>query len=474
MKDTAIVWFRNDLRVHDNEALTKAIKHSDSVLPVYVFDERVFFGKTKFGFPKTDIYRAQFAIESVTALRNKLKQIGLDLIVRVGKPEEIIFDLARSLKSSWVYANRERTSEEIAVQDALEKNLWTIGQELIFTRGKMLFYTSDLPFPITHTPDIFTQFRKEVEKFIQVRKPLPIPDLVYCKLAEIDQETGAIPKVGDFGHNEERLATRDQSLIGGEEAGKKQLNYYLWETDLISNYKATRNELLGWDFSSKFSSYLSFGCLSPKMIYHEVSRYEQERNSNDSTYWMKFELFWRDFFRLMGKKHGNQIFLKEGPMQVKKDLKDDTTLFNIWKEGRTGIPFIDANMIQLNRTGFMSNRGRQNVASFLVHDLKVNWLMGAEYFESLLIDYDPCSNYGNWNYISGVGSDPRENRHFNIISQAHKYDHEGLFVKHWIPALSKLPQSHVQEPYLLTEEEQEELNVVIGKDYPKAILTFNA
>ena len=473
MKDTSIVWFRNDLRVHDNEALTKAIKHSEYVLPVYVFDERVFLGKTSFGFPKTDIYRAQFAIESVINLKSKLKRMGLDLFVRVGKPEEVIFELARDIKGSWVYANRERTDEEIKVQDALEKKLWTIGQEMIYTRGKMLFYTSDLPFPITHTPDVFTQFRKEVEKFIQVRKPLPIPDLNFCQLAVIDQEWGEIPEITEFGHDAKRLETRDNSLVGGEEAGRKQLQYYLWDTNLISSYKKTRNQLLGWDYSSKFSSYLSFGCLSPKMIYHEVCRYEQENGSNESTYWMKFELFWRDFFRLMGKKHGNAIFQLEGPMKVRKDLSNNMDLFRIWANGQTGIPFIDANMIQLNKTGFMSNRGRQNVASFLVNDLKINWIMGAEYFESLLIDYDPCSNYGNWNYISGVGSDPRENRKFNIISQANRYDQEGEFVKYWIPELKELPSCLVHSPSDIDEHQQREFNFKPGKDYPKNIIALS-
>ena len=175
----------------------------------------------------------------------------------------------------------------------------------------------------------------------------------------------------------------------------------------------------------------------------------------------------------MGKKHGNKIFKLEGPMHVKKDLKEDMYLFRIWAEGRTGIPFIDANMIQLNKTGFMSNRGRQNVASFLVHNLKLNWLMGAEYFESLLIDYDPCSNYGNWNYISGVGSDPRENRQFNILSQANKYDYEGQFVKNWIPALEKLPQSAVHTPGVIDDAMQKELDFEIGRDYPRAIINLN-
>ncbi|MDX1666661.1 MAG: deoxyribodipyrimidine photo-lyase, partial [Saprospiraceae bacterium] len=140
-KNRAIVWFRQDLRLHDNEALTEALKQADEVIPIYVFDERLFNGETSYGFRKTGKYRAQFIIESVEDLRRSLRELKSDLIVRVGKPEEEIFELARQAKSRWVFCNRERTREEVEVQDALEKNLWTIGQEMRYSRGKMLYYT---------------------------------------------------------------------------------------------------------------------------------------------------------------------------------------------------------------------------------------------------------------------------------------------------------------------------------------------
>ncbi len=470
-----IVWFRQDLRVHDNEALTDALRCAEEVIPVYIFDERVFMGKTKFGFPKTGAHRAQFIIDSVKDLRQSLKDLGCNLLVRVGKPEEILFKLANELKTSWVFCNRERTSEEIKVQDALEKKLWSIGQEIIYSRGKMLYYTQDLPFPVTHTPDTFTQFRKEVEKFVPIRKPLPLPVKEDFKPIMVALDYGRIPEIEDFGL--EPVEENDQVSIkfkGGEKAGKERLNYYLWETDAIKEYKETRNNLLGADYSSKLSPWLAQGCLSPKYIYHEIKRYEEERTKNDSTYWLGMELMWRDFFRLMGKKYEEKIFLKGG---IKEDInpswKNDRTLFEIWAEGRTGIPFIDANMRELNQTGFMSNRGRQNVASFLVKDLKVNWQMGAAYFESRLIDYDPCSNWGNWNYVAGVGSDPREDRYFNILSQARRYDAEGNYVRHWISELKKIPGKKIHFPDELSEEELATYQVRLGVDYPRPMIHSN-
>lgn len=472
MKDRkVIVWFRQDLRLHDNEALAEAFEVSKDVMPVYIFDDRLFKGETKFGFRKTGKFRAKFIIESIHDLRNSLRAKGSELVVRIGKPEEEIFQLAKSVRSSWIFCNRERTQEEVEVQDSLETKLWSIGQEIRYSRGKMLYYTQDLPFPISHTPDIFSHFRKEVEKFVPVREPLPAPDTIDKFSYTLD--AGEIPTLEDLGYEEFEEDSRAAiHLEGGESAGLERLKNYIWDTQNIRNYKETRNGLIGESYSSKLSSWLSQGCLSPKMIYSELKKYEEEHGGNDSTYWLFFELMWRDFFRLMGKKYGNAIFLKGGTKAQKNtSLKSDMKLFNLWKSGRTGIPFIDANMREINETGFMSNRGRQNVASFLVKDLKVNWQIGAEYFESLLVDYDPCSNWGNWNYIAGVGSDPREDRYFNIISQAKRYDPQGDYVKLWLPELSKVPADKIHRTDTLTASEQKKINIVLGADYPKAMVS---
>jgi deoxyribodipyrimidine photo-lyase len=467
MRRRAIVWFRQDLRLHDNEALTMALKMAEEVIPVYVFDERTFQGETRFGFPKTGKYRTQFILESVADLRNSLRKLGSDLLVRIGKPEDVIGDMAKQIKPSWVICNRERTHEEVLVQDGLEQRLWGSSVELLYTRGKMLYHTQDLPMPVQHTPDIFTQFRKENEQLTAVRDPLPSPVAMPHLLPDLDP--GLIPVLATFGHTPILIDSRAAlQFKGGETEGLKRLHYYFFEKDLVATYKETRNGLLGGDYSSKFSPWLAQGCLSPKMIYHELKRYERERKSNDSTYWLFFELLWRDFFRLMGKKYGNRIFLKGGPQHKPlRHLKNNYENFNIWAEGRTGVPFIDANMRELNATGFMSNRGRQNTASFLVKDLKVNWQMGAEYFESLLIDYDPCSNWGNWNYVAGVGSDPREDRYFNILTQARNYDPQGAYVRHWCPELRTVPLEFVHRPDLLTSAHRQQYKV---NGYPKAVV----
>jgi deoxyribodipyrimidine photo-lyase len=466
----AIVWFRNDLRLHDNEALQEALRSAEEIIPIYIFDDRFFKKETHYGFPKIGKFRTKFIIEAVENLRENLRKKGSELHIRIGKTEDILAQLAHETKSSWVFCNRERTQEELKIQDSLEEKLWATGQEMRYSRGKMLYYTSDLPFPVTQTPDTFTTFRKETERITLIRDPLPVPTVIGISTHPL--EAGEMPTLSSFGHEDfEPDERRVVAFKGGEEEGLKRLHYYLWESNLIKKYEETRNGLLGGDYSSKFSVYLAHGCLSPKMIYFELKKYEAERGSNQSTYWLFFELLWRDFFRLMGKKYGNKIFQPSGTIgKADKNWREDTRIFDIWAKGETGIPFIDANMRELKETGFMSNRGRQNVASFLIKDLKINWLMGAEWFESLLIDYDPCSNYGNWNYIAGVGSDPRENRYFNILNQAQRYDAGGDFVKLWIPELTQVPIEKIHRPDILTIEEQERYSVKLGVQYPKAMM----
>ncbi len=466
-KRLAIVWFRRDLRLHDNEALSEALKCADEVLPVYIFDPREWQGTLPHsGLPKVGAHRARFILECVADLRENLRRRGSNLLLRIGKPEEVLVKLTEENHASWVFCNRERTQEELTVQNAVEQNLWTIGREVYYTRGKLLYYTADLPFPITQTPDVFTQFRKETERITPVREPLPAPGKVPFQ-PDPALDFGELPTLSDFGMTEpphdERAALR---WVGGETAALDRLAYYLFDSHAVATYKETRNGLIGPDYSTKFSAWLAQGCISPKRIYWELKAYEQKNGANESTYWVFFELLWRDFFRMMGKKHGNAIFHKGGTKGEAPQSRTDPAAFETWMNGLTGSPFVDANMRELALTGFMSNRGRQNVASYLAKDLRLDWRLGAEYFESVLIDYDVTSNWCNWNYVAGVGSDPREDRYFNILTQARRYDEDGAYVKLWCPELKALPCELVHQPEAMTQAQQRSYNVWLGVDYP--------
>ena len=213
-------------------------------------------------------------------------------------------------------------------------------------------------------------------------------------------------------------------------------------------YKDTRNGMLGPDYSSKFSPWLATGSISPRVIFAEIAKYERERVENDSTYWLFFELIWRDFFRFSAISFGDAFFKLGGPQGNPKKYpwKRDGALFYAWREGRTGYPLVDANMRELKATGFMSNRGRQIVASFLTRDLGLDWRLGASWFEECLLDYDPCSNWGNWCYAAGVGSDPREDRYFSLPKQGGTYDPDAVYMKHWCPELKEVPADVLINP----------------------------
>ncbi|MEO0348923.1 MAG: DASH family cryptochrome [Cyanobacteria bacterium P01_A01_bin.15] len=464
-----LLWFRNDLRLHDHEPLHRALEQSAEIIPVYCFDPRQ-FGQTSFGFPKTGSYRAQFLLESVADLRASLQAKGSDLIVRQGQPEIELPAIARELSVDAVYWHEEVTSEELAVDAALEQQLAQakIGYEVYW--GTTLYHLEDLPFEISQLPKGFTAFRKKVEKNSSIYPTFATPETL-PPLPEINR--GDLPTLESL---ELEKKTPDPRGVlpfkGGETEGLKRLNHYFWEADKLRVYKQTRNGMLGPDYSSKFSPWLALGCLSPRRIYEEVGAYETKRVRNDSTYWLIFELLWRDFFRFICAKHGDTVFYPSGLRGLRVAWKQDRPRFEQWTRGETGYPLVDANMRELAATGFMSNRGRQNVASFLTKNLGIDWRMGAEWFESLLIDYDVCSNWGNWNYTAGVGNDSRGFRYFNIPKQSRDYDPDGAYVKHWLPELQALSQKRVHSPWQLTTEEQKRCQVRLGVDYPNPVVNL--
>ncbi|KAK0041261.1 cryptochrome DASH [Biomphalaria pfeifferi] len=465
----AICLFRNDLRVHDNEALFTANQKGKFLLPLYCFDPRHHAGTYHFGFPKTGCHRLRFLLESVTDLRIKLQSMGSNLIVRLGKPEDVIAELVKNLNlqnNVAVVIQKEVTEEEVKVEQDIRSKCRI---PLLTVWGHTLYHIEDLPFEPKHLPDVYTEFRKKVEDNLPVRKLINLPVQLNPLPMGIDQ--GLIPTFPDFGFS---VPDRDPRsafpFIGGESSALQRLNDYFWVTDNVSTYKETRNGMIGTNFSTKFSPWLAHGCLSPRKIYWELKRYERERASNQSTYWVIFELLWRDYFRYVSLKYGNKIFFSGGIKNEPTQWKTNHQHFKAWQEGRTGVPYIDANMRELAATGFMSNRGRQNVASFLTKDLQLDWRLGAEWFESLLIDHDVCSNYGNWLYSAGIGNDPRENRKFNVVKQGLDYDGDGNYVRLWVPELAAIKSGKVHCIWTLSNTQLQAGGVLLGQTYPNPII----
>jgi len=364
-----------------------------------------------------------------------------------------------------------------------------------------LVHPDNMPYSIDELPDVYTPFRKRVEGLNdRLAKPCyPIP--------EHFKPVPSIPETEDHGADLDKIPEADivkyllkplegsqQSVqnrqskksafpfAGGETSALDRLQWYFikgsgCEAPPASTYKQTRNRMLGHEYSTKMSPFLALGSVSPRMIVEKLNRHEEQYGSSKDTYWIQFELLWRDYFMYITRKYGSKLFTIGG-FEQSTDPKSAQSKINDWKpfdssdpvlmswvNGNTGVPFIDANMQELIQSGFMSNRGRQNVASFLAKDLYYDWRIGAEYFESQLIDFEPCANYGNWQYHAGCGNDPRASRQFNPIKQGKDYDVHGAYIKHWLPQLNKVPSSRVHTPWLLSAEERTQFGLDENK-YP--------
>ncbi len=464
---TDLVWLRSDLRLHDNPSLLSGAD-ADRVLPVYCFDPRTFDDDGgMFDLPKTGPYRARFLRESGLDLRESLRGMGSDLVVRRGRPEAVVPDLAEAYDVGTVHCQTLPATEEVGVENATREALRSAGVETDRRWTHTLNHVEDLATDVAEIPDTFTSWREATESRPvreQVATPdsLPLPD---------DVEAGEVPTLGELGYDGDGTPDGRSVLpfAGGETAGRERVESYVWDGDHLREYKETRNGLLGADYSSKLSAWLALGCLSPRYVHDEVRRYEDERVSNESTYWLLFELMWRDFFQFQFVKHGLAFFSPTGIRDVDREWSGDEDRFERWAAGGTGVPFVDANMRELNETGYMSNRGRQTVASFLADWLEVDWRRGAAYFEARLVDYDPPSNWGNWAYQAGVGNDSR-NRYFNVRKQADEYDPDGEYVRHWLPELADLPDGAVHDPWTLPADERAAHGVHLGTDYPRPVI----
>lgn len=423
----ALVWFRNNLSVQDNKVLSVAIKNHKSVIACYCFDPR-HYEIGKFGFKKTGAFRARFLIETIVDLKKNLKKLNIELFVFFGKPENHINELVKIHHINSIYLQKEWTSEEF---DVFNKVASSVSNNIKIQEiyDQFLYHPEDINMAFSEIPQVFTNFRKTVEKESIVKSS--VQNQSAEQLNKIVNDT-KIPTLEDLGFEDFEVHPHSAfHFYGGETSAINRLNQYFFETKKIGVYKKTRNGLVGTDYSSKFSPWLANGSISARTIYWQIKKFEAEDFKNESTYWLIFELIWRDYFKYMSLKHGNDIFKIGGILNKDYAWKTDLNLVNKWIDGQTKCSFVNANMIELKKTGWMSNRGRQNVASFFAKNLLLDWRIGAAYFESLLIDYDVHSNYGNWMYVAGVGNDPRD-RKFNVELQAERYDANGKFQNLWL------------------------------------------
>lgn len=443
-----IVWFRSDLRIHDNIALTTATQDAPTIVPVFIFDATITKGK----FSSSN--RNRFLLESLKDLKESLINIGGDLIIREGNPQKVLLTLAKETNAQRVYYTADYSPLSIKRDTLIEQ---TLIQEAIETRGfggKLAVSSVQKLMTKSNTAyKVFTPFWKNwrlVERRVVVAAPegISLPVLTVGSLPSIDSLTTNSELSGDV-------------LKGGETEARKRLNAFL--NGPINSYHLDNNDM-GVDGTSRLSAYLHFGCLSVREIETLLP------DSEGAQSWHR-QLAWRDFYYyvLFHFPHPEREFqerYRTYPWQ------NDEGLFKAWKEGRTGYPVVDAAMRQLKQEGWMHNRARLIVGSFLTKDLGIDWRQGEAHFMRWLIDGDMANNNGNWQWIASVGVDPAPvfRRLYNPSSQRDTYDPDGVFVRKYLPELARVDDKHLSEPWKMSEEAQKNANCVIGIDYPAPIV----
>ena len=471
---TVIFWFRSDLRLHDQPALAAAL-HTAGVgtqagtqagtqggcavhlLPVVCQPPPD--ATTPWGFARIGPHRRAVAGAALRDLACGLARLGNPLHLCHAAPTVALPALARALGTSVVVCEEIAApyeQAEVAALRATGLTVHTVWQSSLLSPAAM-------PWPAAQLPGVFTAFRQAVERHgITPAAPLAAPQALLPPptiAPAVLQAAGAVPwgaaqaaqppqatravgaHTGAAAHTPAAAAPTAgldprssfpygiPACDGGEAAALAHLAQYL-ARQLPHTYKATRNGLTGLDYSSKFSPWLATGALSARQVFAQLQIFERDHGANDGTYWLWFELLWRDYFRLLHLQYGAALYRARG-LSALPVAPHNAQGFDRWCQGQTDEPLVDAAMRELAATGYVSNRLRQVAASYLVHDLQGDWRAGAAWFESQLVDYDVYSNQGNWLYIAGRGTDPRSGRRFNPAKQTQDHDADGSYRRLW-------------------------------------------
>ena len=410
-----LYWFDRDLRLDDNPALARAAQQASELTCVYC-DDAARYAAGKFGIERIGSKRRRFIAQSLSALAASLEPLGQELLQLQGcalSNLRILIDdrgIRRVVRSrhfgfyeqrQWAQLKRERPEVEFVEVDGYT----LFRQDQVDAIGKL--------------PPTFSQFRRRAEHTAIISPA----------------DACLLPAAPSAGHAaapaEAPVMTSESGFVGGETAALAHVQAY-FASALPSTYKKTRNAIDGWPHSSKMSPWLAAGCLSPRRLYQRLKQYEATQGANQSTYWLFFELLWREYFQWYAREHAEKLFQPGGISGKTPLLEFDPGRFVAWCNGETEWPLVNACMSQLNRTGYLSNRARQIAASALIYELNIDWRAGAAWFERQLIDHDVACNWGNWQYIAGVGADPRGGRHFSIEKQARLFDADGSYVARWL------------------------------------------
>ena len=436
--------------MHDHPALCAALAGHEQVVPVFCLDDRLLHGRHASG------SRTAFLLESLADLDGQLAERGARLVVRHGPPERELPALAGETGASEVHLSGDPGPYEATrgrrVRAALEQagvtghphpGVSVVDDVRAIRTGQGRPYT------------VFTPFYRNWEGVTR-RAVLDAPEHI-----DLPPGTrhGRVPSLASLGLEQEVT----EPARGGESAGLTRLAEFL--DGAVADYDSGRDQA-GADASSRLSPYLRFGCLSPRAVEDQLPR-------GNGAGAFRRQLCWRDFYQHVLVHHPENA-REEYQARYRGTLKwaGNEAEFTAWTEGRTGFPLVDAGMRQLRREGWMHNRVRLLVGSFLTKDLGIDWRRGEDWFMRMLLDGDQASNNGNWQWIASVGVDPQPafRRIYSPALQQQRFDPDGSYVRRYVPELSRVPDEYLAEPWRMPAPEQERSGCRIGRDYPGPIV----
>lgn len=444
---TIIVWFRNDLRVYDHPALAQAVKDADRIIPVFIFDANILHGV------HSGSNRNRFLLESLADLRQSLQDRGGDLIVRSGKHVAALADIAHEYDAQAVYYTADYSPYALKRDALVAKSL-----KLEFRGFAGRLIVSSLPKLQTKNGKVHRVFTPFWKNWLEIgrRDIAPTPEKIALPTSITP---GDLPDLSDITIADD---LSPNVVRGGETAARKRLKAFL--DGPIHKYHQGNNDMAA-DDTSRLSSYLHFGCLSPREI-------ETMLPDGDGPRAWHRQLCWREFYHyvLFNFPDNNKQEFQERYRNLQWD--NNERLLQAWIDGKTGYPVVDAAMRQLKQEGWMHNRARLIVGSFLTKDLWLDWRLGERYFMRILLDGDEANNNGNWQWIASVGVDPAPvfRRLYNPTLQQQSYDPTGKYVRKYLPELQHVPDKFLAEPWKMSSVEQHNHQCVIGTDYPAPIV----
>ncbi|NVK39895.1 MAG: DASH family cryptochrome [Oceanospirillaceae bacterium] len=421
-----LIWLRNDLRLHDQPAFRIAKARQEPLAVVFILPGH-WLQTDRQGLDRLGAAKARFLRQSLDDLDAQLQRSGLGLTVLSGDPVALLRRWHR--QSAFHLITQAAQAPE---EGAWLRALADAGISIETVENQTLFDSEQIAPLLAGWPKSFTAFRHRVESGLEPRVPRA-PESLSAAPAEPPFDA-AVRWPGGSDTEEGRSQFR-----GGERAGLERLDDYLWRRRALDHYRDSRNQLIGRDFASQLSPWLAWGCLSVREVWHQIRRYEARYGEDEQRYWLRFELLWREFFHCSMRHYGRLLFRRDGlAARPLPETRFQASYWHAWCQGRTGVPMVDAGLRELTATGYCSNRLRQNLASYLIHQLGLDWRLGARFFERHLIDFDVASNQGNWAYIAGAGQDPRQGRRFDLNWQLRRYDPALMHIRHWLPELADI------------------------------------